>query len=102
MELWIRSTAKTNLIKVRFLTIIEGKEIYDKKCWEYKGYTIANIFNDKYEILGTYNSKERALEVLNKIQKAISTYNTENGNYVYEMPPDDEDKEKESKDEDNE
>ena len=71
MELWIRSTAKTNLIKVRFLTIIEGKAIYDKKCWEYKGYTIANVFNDKYEILGTYNSKERALEVLDEIQRHI-------------------------------
>ena len=30
MELWIRSTAKTNLLKARFLTIMEGKTFYKK------------------------------------------------------------------------
>lgn len=82
MELWIRSTAKTNLIKVRFLTILEGKEIYDKKCWEYKGYTIANVFNGKYEILGTYNSKERAIEILDEIQDLLYEYKI----CIYNMP----------------
>ena len=80
MKLWIRSTAKTNLINVRFITIIQGKKIYDKKNWEYEGYTIANVFNDKYEILGTYKTKERALEVLDEIQEA------QLGNYHYRCP----------------
>lgn len=90
MELWIRSTAKTNLIKVRFLTIIKGKEIYDKKIWEYKGYTIANVFNDRYEILGTYKTKERAIEVLDEIQNFIERKDIEGNRYyegkIYEMP----------------
>ena len=30
MELWIRSTAKTNLLQARFLTIMEGKTFYKK------------------------------------------------------------------------
>ena len=31
MNLWIRSTAKTNLLQARFLTIMEGKTFYKKK-----------------------------------------------------------------------
>lgn len=69
MDLWIRSSAKTNLLKARFLTIMEGKNFYEKKDWEYKGYTICNVgYNGHYEILGTYKTKERALEVLDDIQ----------------------------------
>ena len=72
MDLWIRSTAKTNLINVRFLTIMEGKTFYKKDEWEYKGYTICNVGNNgNYEIVGTYKTKERALEVLDEIQSII-------------------------------
>lgn len=70
MELWIRSTAKTNLLQARFLTIMEGKTFYKKNEWEYEGYTICNVaLNGNYEILGTYETKERALEILDEIQK---------------------------------
>lgn len=72
MELWIRSTAKTNLLQARFLTIMEGKTFYKKKDWEYKGYTICNVaLNGNYELLGTYKTKERAIEVLNEIQNIL-------------------------------
>lgn len=30
MDLWIRSSAKTNLLKARFLTVMEGKTFYKK------------------------------------------------------------------------
>lgn len=72
MELWIRSTAKTNLLQVRFLTIMEGKTFYKKNEWEYKGYTICNVApNGNYALLGTYKTKERALEVLDEIQSLL-------------------------------
>ena len=72
MELWIRSTAKTNLLQARFLTIMEGKTFYKKNEWEYEGYTICNVaLNGNYELLGTYKTKERALEVLDEIQNIL-------------------------------
>ena len=72
MELWIRSTAKTNLLQARFLTIMEGKTFYKKNEWEYEGYTICNVaLNGNYELLGTYKTKERALEVLDEIQDEL-------------------------------
>lgn len=87
MELWIRTQNKGALIKVEMLGHTDG--------------IIHSYLGINKTILGEYKSSEKAVEVLNKIQKAISTYNTENGNYVYEMPPDDEDTKLESKDEDN-
>lgn len=72
MNLWIRSTAKTNLLQARFLTIMEGKTFYKKNEWEYEGYTICNVApNGNYGLLGTYKTKERALEVLDEIQSII-------------------------------
>ena len=73
MELWIRSTNKTNLLKANFLSVMEGSNFYDRTYWEYKGYTIVNCTGSgKYNILGTYKTKERALEVLDEIQKYIT------------------------------
>lgn len=98
MELWIRSTARTNLLKARFLTIVEGNNFYKENEWEYKGYTIANCSEQgHYELLGTYKTKERALEVLDEIQKKINLINLghdfgspmidlNNPTYIYEMP----------------
>ena len=115
MNLWIRSTAKTNLLQARFLTIMEGKTFYKENEWEYKGYTICNVALDgNYELLGTYKTKERAIEVLDEIQNIlkpkmiVNTYKVEQAKlcdgtqfiqpmlddiqvqnattYVYEMP----------------
>ena len=41
-----------------------------------------------YEILGTYKTKERAIEVLDEIQNYILLPNTDNSAYVYNMPED--------------
>lgn len=72
MELWIRSTARTNLLKARFLTIMEGNNFYKKNEWEFKGYTICNCTEQgNYELLGSYVTKERALEVLDEIQNHL-------------------------------
>lgn len=72
MNLWIRSTAKTNLLQARFLTIMEGKTFYKKIEWEYEGYTICNVaLNGNYELLGTYKTKERAIEILDEIQDLL-------------------------------
>lgn len=75
MDLWIRSSAKTNLLRARFLTMMEGKTFYKKNEWEYEGYTICNVAdNGCYELLGTYETKERALEVLDEIDEFIDLF----------------------------
>ena len=72
MNLWIRSTARTNLVKCDCLSIINGSEVYDKNKWEYNGYTICQCYNNhNYTLLGTYKTKERALEVLDEIQETM-------------------------------
>lgn len=69
MDLWIRTQNRENTVK-----IINGYGLKynDKKT------IIANYqpdFTDKYDgyydVLGTYKTKERALEVLDEIQNAI-------------------------------
>ena len=58
MELWIRSQDRTNLIKVEHVAIVNN-------------YTInAMSTNWDYDI-GTYKTKERALEVLDEIQNIL-------------------------------
>ena len=60
MELWIRSKDKMKLIRVIVLGIFEEQE----------GYTI--YYDDSIDnMLGTYATKERALEVLDEIQSII-------------------------------
>lgn len=66
--MWIRSQDKKTLVKADKLII--G---YDKNE---KVYEIHNV----YDSLGTYKSKERALEVLDEIQSCINNVN------VYQMP----------------
>ena len=60
MELWIRSQDKECLIKVNDIAIEQNMIIgyFDK--------------DTEYEYLGQYASKERALEVLDEIQKIIA------------------------------
>lgn len=104
MELWIRSQDKEILLKVNELEI--------------EANMIIAFDNNKYQCLGTYKTKERALEVLDEIQNILKPkyildsssikpngdYWVENGivmqnysanarieelsTYVYEMPKD--------------
>lgn len=73
MELWIRSQDRSTLMKVNYI-YVTGKEVcaYDEnKCWS---------------TIGTYKTKERALEVLGEIQTEISNYVGTIAQIVYEMP----------------
>lgn len=69
MELWIRSQDKKNLVKIRQISLNyqNNKQIianYTPELYENSG--------GYYELLGTYKTKERALEVLNEIQNILS------------------------------
>ena len=68
MELWIRSQDKMNLVKVRQISVNyeDNKQIianYMPELYENSG--------EYYEILGTYKTKERAIEVLDEIQSLL-------------------------------
>ena len=76
MNLWVRSQDKMALVKINS-TI--GLKYGDRKT------IIANYqpdFTDKYDgyydVLGTYATKERALEVLDEIEERIMLINTIN------------------------
>ena len=79
----MRSQDKMNLVKIRQISLDyqNNKQI------------IANYVPDffensgaYYELLGTYKTKERAIEVLDEIQNYILLPNTDNNAYVYQMP----------------
>ena len=84
MELWIRSQDRDYLIKVKCLVIEESKS------------NICQIFGDGRH-LGSYKAKERALEILDEIQRLITdlqymSYAVDSSSFysyrpnVYEMP----------------
>ena len=73
MELWIRTQDRMNLVKINQVSLNYQNnkqiianyipEIYEKSsCY--------------YELLGTYKTKERALEVLDEIEERIMLINT--------------------------
>lgn len=95
MELWVRSQDKMNLVKVRQASVNyqNNKQIianYTPELYENSG--------EYYELLGTYKTKERSLEVLDEIDEFIDLFQREgignvlsdNGVHpkhtIYEMP----------------
>ena len=76
MDLWIRSQDKTRLVKVNYVYMTENNDHL----------TIYGETIDSAPIVGTYKSKERALEVLEEIQKYILLPNPDGSAYVYQMP----------------
>lgn len=85
MKLWIRSQDRKMLRINPELEIFE----YDNRknlIIDTKGCTDYN----KLKVLGTYKTKERALEVLDEIQRHLVVINDKNDNLfcVYEMPED--------------
>lgn len=79
MELWIRSQKRDNLIKVDWLKMEETPDGYG--CKEYY------ICYRNERLLGSYKTKERALEVLDNIEKWITKTNENNQQVIiYEMP----------------
>ena len=77
MELWIRSQDERILQKVDNVYLNAN---YDNRR------ICSNDSRDYESDLGEYKTKERALEVLDEIQKYILLPNTDNSAYVYEMP----------------
>ena len=77
MNLWVRSQNKRILQKVDNIFLDANYE--NKRISTYDG--------DNIE-LGTYKTKERAIEVLDEIQNYILLPNTDNSAYVYNMPED--------------
>lgn len=81
MELWIRSQDKERLIKpVDFY--IEELIDYVNKSSEFDIYAL-NLANDDIKI-GTYKTKERALEVLDEMQSYLMSDSPKSN--VYNMP----------------
>lgn len=84
MNLWVRSQDKTNLVKIRQISLNyqNNKQI------------IANYIPDfypnsgeYYEFLGVYKTKERAIEILDEIQDLLQNAYVGNANrIVYQMP----------------
>ena len=77
----MRSQDKKNLVKIRQISLNyqNNKQIianYMPELYENSG--------GYYELLGTYKTKERALEVLNEIQTILETRTVPQ--MVYEMP----------------
>lgn len=77
MNLWIRSQDRMNLVKVNQISInySNSKRIIANYIPDFVG-----TQGEYYEILGDYESKERALEVLDEIQSFIEN------NYEVDIP----------------
>lgn len=105
MELWIRSQDKSSIVKVDNLYVSVGNYI----CYYVeKGKEVSGTYYRPSGELGRYETKERALEVLNEIQRIIypkeyiefnskimnkskievikDHYSSYLSSYVYEMP----------------
>lgn len=77
MDLWIRSQDRMDLVKVNQINInySNSKQIIANYIPDFVG-----TQGESYELLGDYESKERALEVLDEIQSFIAN------NYESELP----------------
>jgi hypothetical protein len=92
MNLWIRSQDKSSIVKVDNLYVSVGNYI----CYYVeKGKEVPDTYYRPSGELGRYETKERALEVLDEIQNKISEYQMVDigyhseficNNIVYEMP----------------
>lgn len=75
MDLWIRSQDKEVLTRV----VDIWKDADKNEIWSQSSFAIKNC-------LGIYKTKERALEVLDEIQKYMLLPNLDGSAYVYQMP----------------
>lgn len=70
MGIWIRKQDKTILVKITCLNVCDNK-VY--------GYNSINENFKEYILLGMYSSKERAVKVLDMIQRKILDYEYKEG-----------------------
>lgn len=84
MELWIRSQDKSSIVKVDNLYVSVGNYI----CYYVeKGKEVPGTYYRLSGELGTYKTKERALEVLDEIQDLLqNAYVGSLNRIVYQMP----------------
>lgn len=88
--MWIRSQNKKVLVVSDYVEIVQlarSDNLYCDEC------QIVTKKNGKYITLGSYSTKEKALEVLNAIQGFIKSMYVGNGEYMgypFQMPKDDE------------
>lgn len=75
MELWIRSQDKMNLVKIEQINVSYEDSRHIIANYKPEMYENAGVY---YELLGTYKTKERALEVLDEIEERIMLINTIN------------------------
>ena len=68
MELWVRSQDKMNLVKIRQISLNYQNNKQVIANYEPEQYENSSCF---YELLGTYKTQDRALEVLDEIQELI-------------------------------
>lgn len=74
--MWIRSQCRKRLVKVTYVSLSYGNE--KQICGD------VGVADEGDFILGEYETVERAIEVLNQIQRIIEL--AQNQNIVYEMP----------------
>lgn len=65
MELWIRSQDKERLIKLNDIIVNANYCIVDGEIYGYRMFANGELF------LGTYETKERCIEILDEIQNKI-------------------------------
>lgn len=75
MNLWVRSQDKEDLIKVDNLGLAyQEKYNFMDKIGDIDNYCICQFVDDYHVKLGTYKTKERAIEVLDEIQNFMRDY----------------------------
>lgn len=86
--MWVRTQDKETLVKADKLYIDKNNNKYTINF---------DSCTDRWYILGTYKSKERAIEVLDEVEKKINLINLghdfgspmidlKNPTYIYQMP----------------
>lgn len=94
MSIWVRSQDKEMLVKINNV-FLEKKETMIRNLLTEENleenneiYKIVSYLNNMTCFLGTYKSKERAIEVLDEIQEKIRMIQNPKDAYycVYEMP----------------
>ena len=89
--MWVRSQDKTVLIKCNNFSV----ECYTDSKTNIKSFAIETIesHNGTYTTLGTYSTEEKALKVLDMIQKHITNMYIGTSNYMgkpFQMPANEE------------
>lgn len=98
MELWIRSQDKKDLVKVNSLWIMDNQIWMEVPFYENHKKLGLTLSGHNHR-LAEYETKERALEVLDEIQNKINLINLghdfgspmidlKNPTYIYQMPED--------------